>query len=87
MSCRNKLGLSDKPCFDVFACVSISKWKKKISGDANPFFAESEDFMRAKNAYSRKAELLQHLVEQQRARLEQISADLQRTSREASLGT
>ena len=43
--------------------------------------------MRAKNAYSRKAELLQHLVEQQRARLEQISADLQRTSREASLGT
>lgn len=52
-----------------------------------PFLAESEEFLRAKNKYARKAELLQHIVEQQRARLEQISAELQRTTREVSRPT
>lgn len=58
--------------------------RSPINWHPKPFAAESEDFRRAKNAYSRKAELLQHIVEQQRTRLEQISTDLQRTSKEAS---
>ncbi|CAN0549233.1 unnamed protein product, partial [Ectocarpus sp. 12 AP-2014] len=44
---------------------------------------ESEGFTKTKGMYTRKAEHLQHIVEQQRARLEQVSVDLARTKEEA----
>lgn len=46
------------------------------------FFAESEGFERAKNLYAQKAEHLQHLIDQQRARLDQIAAEQQRIKKE-----
>ncbi|CAM9781122.1 unnamed protein product [Ectocarpus sp. 12 AP-2014] len=46
---------------------------------------ESEEFTKAKGMYTRKAEHLQHIVEQQRACLEQTSVELTRTKEEAGL--
>ncbi|CAM9215091.1 unnamed protein product, partial [Hapterophycus canaliculatus] len=45
---------------------------------------ESEEFARAKGMYTRKAELLEHVVQQQRARLEQITLELTRAKKEAT---
>ncbi len=52
------------------------------SCESNVLFTESAEFQRAKGTYARKEELLQHLVDQQRARLEQISVELQRIKAE-----
>lgn len=48
-------------------------------------FAESAEFQMAKSKYSRKAEHLQQIVKQQRARLEQTSLELYAAEKEVRL--
>lgn len=48
-------------------------------------FAESAEFQMAKSKYSRKAEHLQQIVKQQRARLEQTSLELYAAEKEVGL--
>lgn len=50
-----------------------------------PFLAESAEFQMAKSKYSRKAEHLQQIVKQQRARLEQTTVGLYAAEKEVHL--
>jgi len=78
---------SARPRLAVGRAYDVSKWHTTThvyspTSGIQRTFAESEEFQKGKATYARKEELLQHLVDQQRAKLEQISVELQRTKAE-----